>query len=224
VGKSSLTSKAVDGTFEDTYRATVGFEFFTINYLINNKIIKLQIWDTCGQEIYRSLISNFYRSSSLALIVYSIDRYFYFDYYLIEFSLDSFNQLDVWLSELRHFSNPDIKIFLIGNKSDLDDKREVPFEKGLRFKEEHKLDLFIETSAKSGFNIDELFEKAAILLYKEYMKYKSLYNSSFTASAFDSSETKNSSNSFKLKNSNVNSIKDYKESEDPQNKKLNCWC
>lgn len=138
--------------------------------------------------------------------------------------MESFNELETCLKELRHFSNPDIKIFLIGNKSDLDDKREVPYEKGLKFKEENKLDLFIETSAKSGFNIDELFEKAAILLYKEYMKYKSIYNSSFTASVYNSTDTKNSSNSFKLRNSNINSTKENKESENDKNKKSSCMC
>ena len=55
--------------------ATVGFEFFTFNIKIADKIIKLQIWDTCGQEIYRSLITNFYRNSSMAIVVYSIDEY-----------------------------------------------------------------------------------------------------------------------------------------------------
>lgn len=131
--------------------------------------------------------------------------------------------MELWLSELRHFSNPDIKIFLIGNKCDLDEKREVSYEKGQKFKEDHKLDFFVETSAKSGVNIDEIFRRAGIILYKEYMKYKSLYNSSMTGTVFDSSETKNSTNSFKLRNTNPNSIKDIKESEDAEYKKK-CWC
>lgn len=74
VGKSCLTLKATKNLFETSYSATVGFEFFTFNVKINDKVIKLQIWDTCGQEIYRSLITNFYRNSSLAMMVYSIDR------------------------------------------------------------------------------------------------------------------------------------------------------
>ena len=64
--------KQQDILFADNYFATVGVEFFTMNIKLGDKIIKLQIWDTCGQEIYRSLISNFYRNSSLAIIVYSI--------------------------------------------------------------------------------------------------------------------------------------------------------
>ena len=60
--------------FQNNYTTTVGFEFFSFVMRINNKVIKLQIWDTCGQEIYRSLISNFYKNTSLAIIVYSIEE------------------------------------------------------------------------------------------------------------------------------------------------------
>ena len=70
--KSSLSIQAARHTFTENYFATVGVEFFTMNIKINDKIVKLQIWDTCGQEMYRSLVSNFYRNSSLAIIVYSI--------------------------------------------------------------------------------------------------------------------------------------------------------
>lgn len=74
VGKSCLTLKGTKGLFENHYNATVGFEFFAFNVKVNDKVIKLQIWDTCGQEIYRSLITNFYRNSSLAIMVYAIDK------------------------------------------------------------------------------------------------------------------------------------------------------
>ena len=72
MGKSCLSVQATKHKFESNYSATVGFEFFSFNIKIDDQIIKLQIWDTCGQEIYRSLISNFYRNCSLAIIVYSI--------------------------------------------------------------------------------------------------------------------------------------------------------
>ena len=74
VGKSCLTMRATKNLFDNNYNATVGFEFFTFNVKINNQVVKLQVWDTCGQEIYRSLITNFYRNSSLAIMVYSIDK------------------------------------------------------------------------------------------------------------------------------------------------------
>ena len=74
VGKSCLSMQATKKRFENNYLATVGFEFFAFNIKMDNKVIKLQIWDTCGQEIYRSLITNFYKNSSLAIIVYAIDE------------------------------------------------------------------------------------------------------------------------------------------------------
>jgi GTPase SAR1 family protein len=60
--------------FDEQYKSTIGFEFFYFNVKIDNKIIKLQIWDTCGQEIYRSLVNNFYRNTSLAIVVYAINE------------------------------------------------------------------------------------------------------------------------------------------------------
>ena len=113
VGKSCLTNKATKNLFEETYNATVGFEFFTFNLKLNNKIIKLQVWDTCGQELYRSLITNFYRNSSLAIMVYAINN------------KESFENIDMWLKELRTHSNPDTKVFLIGNKIDLENERVI---------------------------------------------------------------------------------------------------
>ena len=74
VGKSCLSLQATKKKFENNYLATVGFEFFAFNIRIDGKVVKLQIWDTCGQEIYRSLISSFYKNSSLAIIVYAIDE------------------------------------------------------------------------------------------------------------------------------------------------------
>ena len=74
VGKSCLSMQATKRRFENNYLATVGFEFFVFNMKLDNKILKLQIWDTCGQEVYRSLITSFYKNSSLAIIVYSIDE------------------------------------------------------------------------------------------------------------------------------------------------------
>ena len=74
VGKSCLSVKATKNVFESNYLATVGFEFFNFNLKLGEKIIRLQIWDTCGQEIYRSLITNFYRNSSLAFIVFAVDE------------------------------------------------------------------------------------------------------------------------------------------------------
>ena len=74
VGKSCLTLKGTKNMYESNYNTTVGFEFCSFNIKFDERIIKLQIWDTCGQEIYRSLVINFYRSCSCAIIVFSIDK------------------------------------------------------------------------------------------------------------------------------------------------------
>ena len=158
-GKSCLTTKAVKNNFEDYYQATVGFEFLTFNMKINDLVIKMQIWDTCGQEIYKSLISNFYRNSSLAVIVYSIDN------------KESFEHAENWLTDLKSQANPDVRIFLVGNKSDLEDERKVSKDDGLKFKNDQGLDLFMETSAKTGYSARNVLIEAAKLLYADYLKY-----------------------------------------------------
>ena len=160
VGKSCLTSKASKGIFEELYAPTIGFEFLVFNVKINEKVVKLQIWDTCGQELYRSLISSFYRNSSLAMMVYAINN------------KESFNHIKSWLKEVKLQSNPDVKIFLIGNKSDLDKERKVKEEDARTFMEENGIHFFSETSAKSGINAKEVFVEAAKLLYSEHLKYK----------------------------------------------------
>ena len=160
VGKSCLTGRAIKDKFDTDYSPTVGFEFLTFSTKIDNKIIKLQIWDTCGQEVYRSLITNFYRNASLAMMVYSID------------SKESFLHINQWLKEIKIHSHPDVKIILIGNKSDLDDNRKVSKEEAQKFKDENQLLYFEETSAKTGINAKEVFTEAARILFNEHKKYK----------------------------------------------------
>ena len=125
---------------------------------INDKVIKLQIWDTCGQEIYKSLISNFYRNSSLAVVIYAIDN------------KESFNHAENWLNDLKRQANPDVRIFLVGNKADLED-RKISKEEGEKYKEAQHLDLFMKTSAKTGHNPRNVLVEAAKILYKDYLKF-----------------------------------------------------
>ena len=122
--------------------------------------MKLQIWDTCGQEVYRSLISSFYRSASLAIIVYSIENE------------DSFANIEKWLNDIKTQSNPDVKIFLIANKSDLEDKRKVTRAAGEKFSNENNISFFTEASAKTGFNVQNIFIQAAKELYKQHEEIK----------------------------------------------------
>ena len=96
----------------------------------------------------------------------------FINYWFIYYSKKSFEDVDLWLKDLKSNSNPDIKIFLIGNKADLEDKREVDKKVAENFKNDYELDLFMETSAKTGFNARELFVEAAKLLFKDYNQYK----------------------------------------------------
>ena len=160
VGKTCLSNKATKNIFSENYNATIGFEFFVFNIKLNGKIIKLQVWDTCGQELYRTIITNFYRNASLAILVYAIN------------SQQSFDNIDMWLKELRSYSKPDAKIFLIGNKADLEDERQVQTEIGEKFAKQNKTSLFMETSAKTGFNVQKVFVEAARILSEDYVKYQ----------------------------------------------------
>ena len=160
VGKSCLSLRAIKNYFEDFYSPTIGFEFLSYNLQINDKKIKLQLWDTCGQEAYRSLITSFYKNSSLAIMVYSVD------------SEQSFNNIETWLNDIKTQASPDIKIILVGNKVDLEDKRQIKKEKGEEFSRMHDLNFFCETSAKSGFNAQNLFMEAGKILYNEHNKTK----------------------------------------------------
>ena len=164
VGKSCLTLRAAKNKFNNLYTPTVGFEFCNLNIKMKGKNIRLQIWDTCGQEKFRSLITNFYRNASLVIIVYSIDEE------------NSFRHIDQWLNEIRAQTSPDIKIFLIGNKSDLYNNRKIKVERAKHFSQERLLDFFIETSAKNGDNVIFTFVYAANLLLKESIKNQNKNN------------------------------------------------
>ena len=159
VGKTCITNQGVKSEFSEGYQSTIGVEYFTMFIKLDNKIIKLQIWDTCGMEVYRSLIKSFYINSSLAVIVYAIN------------DSDSFNDIHFWVKELKTMSSPDIKIILIGNKIDLENERKVSYEEGQCVAKEYGFQQFFETSAKTGENIKEMFLKISSILYKDYLKY-----------------------------------------------------
>jgi small GTP-binding protein len=169
VGKSCMAIKAINNIFQDHSIPTVGFEFFSVCFKIRNKITKLQIWDTCGQEVYKSLVGNFYRNSHIAIIVYSIvDR-------------KSFEDVSNWIEELKSNTSNRSKKFLVGNKSDLPN-RKISTEEGELLKEEHNLDGYFENSCKTGNSSIEIFSKAAKILLKENDKKKeeSKNSNSFT--------------------------------------------
>lgn len=157
VGKSCLSLKGTKDIYEEGGGATIGLEFFNFCIRINKTILKLQVWDTCGQEAYRSLIANFYRNSSVGILVYAIN------------DKKSFEDLDSWLKQLKTHASPDCKIILIGNKADLENEREITFQEGQKFAKENKFEFFLETSAKTGLNAKKVFADVALSLYKEFL-------------------------------------------------------
>lgn len=156
VGKTCLTYRATNGKFLERIAATVGFEYYQYFVKYQSKILKLEIWDTCGQETYRSLIKSFFNNSSLAIIVYAVDN------------RKSFSSIEEWIRQCRNLCAPDTILFLIANKNDVDDsEREIKSEEGEEVARRNFINLFLETSAKSGFNVDKLFCHAARTLYED---------------------------------------------------------
>ena len=159
VGKSCLLKRGVQQKFSDNYQATIGFEFLLMYYDINGIKIKLQIWDTCGQEMYRSLVQGFYRNTALTLLIYAID------------DQKSFDDVDEWIKDIRNNTEKTVPIFLVGNKYDLAD-RIINKKSGEELAKQKELKYFCEASAKTGFNVDNIFIEIAKFLYKEHLKLK----------------------------------------------------
>ena len=155
VGKTCLIKRIIKNEFEENYQTTIGFEFITMNVKINDSLFKLQIWDTCGQEVYSSVIKSFYQNSILGIMVYSIE------------DKKSFENLDFWLNEVKKNTEEIFPIVLIGNKSD-SNNREVSFNEGEDYAKKNNFICFNEASAKNGENVIQIFEKISLYLYNEY--------------------------------------------------------
>ncbi|KYR01237.1 Rab GTPase [Tieghemostelium lacteum] len=153
VGKSNLLLQFIDKRFQPNSDYTIGVEFGSRSIMIDQTQIKLQIWDTAGQEKFRSITRAYYRGALCAMIVYDITR------------RESFENLASWLSDCRKFSSSDVVIALVGNKCDLEANRQVSIQEAQDFSKEHGL-IFFETSAKTGQNVDDAFEKATQQVWK----------------------------------------------------------
>lgn len=169
VGKSCLLLQFTDKRFQPVHDLTIGVEFGARMITIDGSStateqstttqnqtppiqVKLQIWDTAGQESFRSITRSYYRGAAGALLVYDITR------------RDSFLHLSRWLEEAKQHAHPSMVILLIGNKSDLEHRRAVTFEEGQAFAEQNGL-LFMETSAKTAMNVEDAFLHTANEIY-----------------------------------------------------------
>lgn len=149
VGKTSIINVLMGQKFNNDYEASIGVDFFSKTIKYKGKIIKLQIWDSAGQEKFRSLIPNYIRGSSLVFVVYDISN------------KNSFNNVNSWVNFVNNIENSNIVI--VGNKIDLENKREVTYEEGKKYCEENNFDFF-EVSAKNDINLNNmLFNSVASL-------------------------------------------------------------
>ena len=154
VGKSNLLLRYVHGQFKPEYQLTIGVEFGAKNIEISSKLVRIQIWDTAGQENFRSITRAYYKNSVCALVVYDIS------------SRDSFNNVMSWIEDCKNQSPKTIFMVLVGNKCDLEDKRQVSYEEGKELADKNQL-LFFESSAKDGINVDEIFLNSATEIAKK---------------------------------------------------------
>uniref|UniRef100_A0AAQ5ZBZ7 RAB41, member RAS oncogene family n=1 Tax=Amphiprion ocellaris TaxID=80972 RepID=A0AAQ5ZBZ7_AMPOC len=151
VGKTSLITRFMYDSFDNTYQATIGIDFLSKTMYLEDRTVRLQLWDTAGQERFRSLIPSYIRDSTIAVVVYDITN------------LNSFQQTSKWIDDVRTERGSDVIIMLVGNKTDLADKRQVSVEAAERKARELNV-MYIETSAKAGYNVKQLFRRVAAAL------------------------------------------------------------
>lgn len=148
VGKTSIITRFMYDSFDASYQATIGIDFISKTLYMEDRTVKLQLWDTAGQERFRSLIPSYIRDSSVAVVVYDIT------------SRTSFQNTEKWVADVRAERGKDVHIALVGNKIDLEENRQVSTEDGMAKAKEWNI-IFMETSAKNGDNIRNLFKTLA---------------------------------------------------------------
>ena len=153
VGKSQIVQRFIKNNFNPKYEVTIGVEFGEKNIEIEDKILRIQIWDTCGQEQFKSITWAYYKNCVCAIIVYDIT------------SRDSFNEVKNWIDDCINYSPKTVLMALIGNKCDLKDNRIISTEEGQELADKYGI-LFYETSALDGTNIKEIFKETGEQIYK----------------------------------------------------------
>jgi len=166
VGKTSLLNCLEPNDIDLNQKKTISLEYF--NYIIkaNNNIIRMQIWDTVGHEKFNSIISNYYKTTDVAIFMYSIDN------------IESFNNINNWFNELNDKGNDDNNIktikILLGNKNDLEKERKVTYEMGEKLKNEKNFYFFQEINCsyknkEENDLVQNLFFEIGKIVYKEYI-------------------------------------------------------
>ena len=152
VGKSCFLLQFTEGNFKEDHNVTIGVEYGSKTLKVNSKYIKLQIWDTAGQESFRAITRSFYRNAHGVILMYDITV------------LKSFENLKEWLREVKQNSDPETVIYVVGNQLDLaEDEREVETSVAEDWAKENHLDGFCEASAKTAENVSEVRDYIGLL-------------------------------------------------------------
>ena len=157
VGKSCLLLQFTDHKFRHQHELTIGVEFGGKTIEVKNKNIKIQIWDTAGQEAFQAITRTYYKGAIGALLVYDITKH------------DTFDHINKWINEVKNNGSKDIVCMLIGNKKDLEEERQVRYEEGKELADKNKM-LFLETSAKTAENVQECFYLSAEKILEQISK------------------------------------------------------
>ena len=147
VGKTCFLTRYADNTFQENQMATLGVDYKLKNVKMEDgNIVKLQIWDTAGQDRFHSLTRNYFKGAHGIILLYDIT------------TQSSFDNVSKWIKQIKEDASEKVVIILIGNKIDLEHKRAIPTEEGEKIAEDFGL-IFFECSAKTGKNINEAFNE-----------------------------------------------------------------
>ena len=175
VGKTSIFTKFITGQFTKNYKSTITVEFRTKYLKVDkNLFVKLNLWDTCGTEIFRAVTKQYYKGAHAIILVFDLT------------DQNSFNDLkSKWLKDVKNYADKDIQILIVGNKLDLIEERKVSESEPINFCREKGFK-YIEASAKEGTNILKIFEELSFELAKNYEKQREEeMNSQFMIENFD---------------------------------------
>ena len=181
VGKTSLVRYEIHNQFESDSKATLIFDHFSKNYKICDKIVRIQIWDICGNETYEEIMKIFYRSALCIFIVFSLD------------DENSFLNLNKWINDIKNIKeNESPIIILIGNKKDIVSERQITKEEIEKYCKKNEIDTYFETSAITGESIHELFKEAIRKLYIKFIE--PITTDDYSVKTFESSSQNSETN------------------------------
>ena len=159
VGKTCFLLRYCDNSFQEVHLSTIGLDYrLKTMTLKNGKKVKLQIWDTAGQDRFRAITKNYYKGANGIILIYDVT------------DVQTFQNVKNWINQIKEEANPDVLVYLVGNKIDVqEEEKVVKTEEGQKMAEEYKLP-FSEASAKEGINIDEIFQELLEKIDEAYTK------------------------------------------------------